>query len=485
MTEKTSPRRYNNYSLAIILSFLAGIAITLVLLLTAHSALGEMPQWLYELLCAIFGMVSVSQIVSGSGYSSTGFDILTNGDVTLVQVAEKALIPSTKKISFLNFMSERKMEFVGLLIGFLVALALTIALAVKKAADIFASLFPVVGTIVFFLTNVSAISGLCSRLGRCSDYFRANGKGLRGRNVNYVLAVLAGAVIGIILASVFIGVAGVTSVMTAGGAIPLWFGGAVFFITTVSSCASASGYIGRAVDFFLGQRILGMSKSENDRGLKSRVNAERVGTVIGIALGIALGITLIATGLVLVPFFGMGLPVWAAGLLVMVGLISAMGGLGNRLGYCVDLLRGHRGDNEHTIDITSSDSSRSRPGSEHSPSEYNDPSVLNRWENPGQACNSESEDDYDSEETTSLAVPVSATTEYKMEIIEPEIITVTPKIPDVEWLKPTIEFKSKFKHDETPSFGRSKLGFHKPYTDTTLIPKAESSELPLSAAPAA
>lgn len=350
MSDIQKPKRYNNYSLAIISAFVAGLVASLVLLLTAHGALGEMPTWLYQLLCAIFGMVSVSQIVSGAGYSFTGFDIMTNGNVTAVELLEFAVESKPAKYKILHFMKTRKMEFVGLVIGFLAGLTLTVILAVKKAADVFATALPVVGGIVFFIQNVSAMSGLFSRLGRTADYFRANSKSLRGRNVNYVLSVLIGVGIGIILGSVFLGVAGVTSVMTAGGALPLWFGGALFFISTVSVCASSSGYIGRVFDFFLGRRALGMSKDSTDRGLRSRLNAERIGTIIGITVGLALGITLIATGLVLTPLFGAGLPLWAAGILVMATGVSSMGGLGNRLGYFVDTLRGYRGDNEHAVD---------------------------------------------------------------------------------------------------------------------------------------
>jgi hypothetical protein len=472
MTEKTSSKRYNNYSLAILLSFLAGIAVTLALLLTAHGALGEMPQWLYELLCAIFGMFSISQIVSGSGYFSTWMDILTNGDVTLIQVAESAIHPNSKTSPFLNFMPKRKMEFVGLILGLIVALALTIALVVKKAASVFVTVFPVVGTIVFFLTNLSAISGLCSRLGRCADYFRKFGSELRGENVNYVISVLAGAVIGVILASVFLGVGGVTSVMTAGGAIPLWFGAAVFFITTVSTAASASGYIGRAFDFLLGKRLLGVSKDSSDLGLLRRASAERIGTVIGITVGVGLGVTLIATGLALTPMFGMGLPLWAAGILVMAASMSAMGGLGNRLGYVIDTLRGYRGDQEHTMDRTNSQDALldgKFPPEEYNdqPEEYNDPSVLNSWVNDPTlmavarvAIN-----------TVGVAKKIAVTTECKMEIIEPEV-----------------------KHYEipVPSFGKSRFSFHKTPVakipgNKTVVPKPTVSSLSprVTAAPAA
>ena len=485
----TSPRRYNNYSLAIILSFLAGLTVTLALLLTAHSALGEMPPWLYELLCAIFGMVSVSQIVSGAGYFSTELDILTNGDVTFIQVAESIIDSNSKKSSFYNFMAKRKMEFVGLILGLIVALALTIALVVKKAASVFVTVFPVVGTIVFFLTNLSAISGLCSRLGRCADYFRKFGSELRGENVNYVVSVLIGAVIGIILASVFLGVAGVTSVMTVGGAIPLWFGAAVSFITIVSTTASMSGYIGRWFDFLLGQRLLGVSKDSNDSGLKNRVNAERIGTGIGIAIGIGLGATLIATGLALTPMFGMGLPLWAAGILVMASSVSAMGGLGNRLGYCIDLLRGVRGDNEHAMEKSKSESSLLDKDGSYPP-EANDKPL---WNDPTLVAYARLKVRTGRVENSNNTKKVAVTTKCNMEIIEPEMTAVTPK---VELTKLEPKFKSEPKpeltYDEIPRFGNSTFAFFKSPVDKTaghktVVPKPTASSLRprATAAPAA
>lgn len=350
----TNQKRYNNYSLAIAMSVLAGIGVTLALLLTTHLTDGAMPEWLYQLLCAIFGLISVSQIVSGAGYTFTGADILTNEDFTGIELLEDATNAVTKKSSFrriLNFMSKRKSEFVGLVLGFLFALTLTIILVVKKAADIFAIAFPVVGVIASLLQNISMVSGLCSRLGRCVDYLRANVSRpalFRGENVNYVLSVLVGVVIGVVIASVFLGVAGVTSVMTAGGALPLWFGGAVFVLATVSTCASASGYIGRVFDFFLGKRTITMSKEGDDGDIKNRAkSAEKVGTLVGVSFGIILGVTLIATGLSTVPFMGLGLPVAAAGVIVMMVCISGMGGLGNRLGFMIDKFRKLKSDAEH------------------------------------------------------------------------------------------------------------------------------------------
>jgi hypothetical protein len=369
MSKKTKSRRYNNYTLAIILSVLAGIGVTLALLLTSHIAGGSMPEWLYELMCAIFGVLTVSQITSGAGYSFTGFDILFK-ERTIVQAKDLPLRRRLRK-KFFSFIKTRGAEFVGLTLGFLLAIGLTVYLVVKNAGSVFVNNIPVVGTIVFFITNISVISGLFSRLGRCLDYLRNNLSEtekkkeelafLRGENVNYVLSVLVGVVIGIVIGGVILGFAGVTSAMTAGGAIPLWVAGAVFFVGAVSSCASACGYIGRVFDFFLGKRAIGMERKEFDNkenkrrgmkatimeGIRERADAERVGTLLGVSAGLILGIILIATGLALTPFLGMGLPAAAAGVIVMLACISGLGGLGNRIGFFITKLKKHPGDGEH------------------------------------------------------------------------------------------------------------------------------------------
>jgi len=386
MAKNTQKRRYNNYSLSIILSVLAGLILSLVLIFTAHLASGALPEWLYQL---IFSLLCISQVVSGTGYSFTGFDILFN-EKTIFQIKKKTFkqkLSQFFKLSKKPF-KKRKVELVGLILGFIVAIGVTAYLVAQNAASIVANNIPVIGPVIFFITNVGFISGLCSRVGRCIDYFRINPSKkekrlasgfrkenepnvFRGENINYVISVLIGVVIGIVLAGLFLGFAGVTSVMTAGGAVPLWVGAVVFVLATISGSASAAGYIGRIFDFFLGERTLGMrfssfyvkkSKSgvekvkTNDtvwKGIKRRADAERVGTLIGVSIGIILGIVLITTGLAMMPFFGMGLPAAAAGVIVMISCIGGLGGLGNRIGFFIVKLQGKKSDAEHVANTGS------------------------------------------------------------------------------------------------------------------------------------
>lgn len=351
LNENPVKKRYNNYTLAIVGGVLAGIGITLWFLLSMHlSGGGPLSEWLYQLLCAIFGILMTSQIVSGAGYSFTGFDILFN-ESTAIQLKDK----KTFKRKFFNFVKTRKAEFAGLVIGFLLAVALTVTLVIFKSAAQIATALPVVGQVIYLLSNISMISGLCSRLGRCVDYFRGN-RGeqkniFRGKRVNYVLSVLAGVLIGAVITGLVLGLVGVTSAMTFGGAVPLWVGGVLFVIATTSVFASACGYIGRVADHAIGKKVLGMS-CENKKnltwweGVKKRTNPETIGTVVGVSAGIALAAVLIGTGLATAPLFGMGLPIAFAGILVMAVCVSGLGGLGNRIGFVISRWRNKKGQTD-------------------------------------------------------------------------------------------------------------------------------------------
>lgn len=340
MSETPVRKRYNNYTLAILFGILAGLGVTLALIFSAHLTSELLPEWQYQLLCSIYAALSVSQVVSGTGYLFTGFDILFN-EKTVVDAAQEIHRKEYFKKKFLDFVMKRKWEFIGLIIGIALALALTAFLLIKQIGGLFVKFIPGVGGIISLVMNVSVIAGFFSRMGRCIDHRRNNNgsennsKFFRGENINYVLSVLIGAAIGALIGGLLLGFVGVTTVMTAGGATPLWLAAIVFLGGTVSSCASASGYIGRAFDFFLGKRVIGMKREELEspvEGIKKRMNAEKVGTLIGISCGIALGLTLILTGLAASSFFGLGLPVAAAGVLIMVSCISGLGGLGNRVG---------------------------------------------------------------------------------------------------------------------------------------------------------
>lgn len=373
---KTRERRYNNYTIGIAISFLAGIGLSLALLLTAHLAFGTMPEWLLQLLYALFGIISVSQIVSGTGYTVTGGDIAFNRK-TVVQAVKFMYKKKYTGKKFVEFMQERKIEFVGLILGLAFSIALTVVLVVEKVGDVldpFVKGIPVVGNIIFFLTNVSMISGLFSRLGRCTDYVRANSgpNFFRGENVNYSLAVVAGALIGILIAGLLLGLVGVTSAMSGGGLLPAWASIILFGFNIFSTSASACGYIGRVFDFLFGDRtLLGLFRDlklgvspdpTKNKGIKGRVNAERVGTLIGIGVGTIFAFVLIGVaiglGLATIPVFGFGLPIAAASVIVLLTFISGLGGLGNRLGQWVDTAKRKGGDGEHAkreveADVTS------------------------------------------------------------------------------------------------------------------------------------
>lgn len=341
MTVESILKRFNNYTLGIFLAVLAGIGVGLWALLSVYIPTGSvvLSTALYRLLLATFGLLTASQIVSGVGYIFTTTDIAFN-EKTLLHKLYEAL--RGLKNSPGKFVKERRTEFIGLLIGIAAAIALSIYLATTGGTGILVNIIPGLGFVVTLIANISALAGLFSRIGRCIDHIRKNGKEkvsaiFRAENINYVLGVIAGVLIGAVIVGVCLGLFGVTSAMVPGAA-PLWIGGIVFALGTISSCASASGYIARIFDFFLGHRTLGLKRSADDQGIKSRLTPETIGTMIGVTVGLALGIALFATGVAGIPFFGSGLPLMAAGFIVIAACVSGFGGLGNRVGALVKRL---------------------------------------------------------------------------------------------------------------------------------------------------
>lgn len=338
LTVESMLKRFNNYTLGILFAVLAGIGVGIWALLSVYIPTGSvvLSSALYRLLLATFGLLTASQLVSGISYVFTTPDIVFNEKTLLHKLYEKL---RGLKNSPGKFIKERRTEFIGLLIGIAAALALSIYLATTGGTGILVNIIPGLGFVVTLIANISALAGLFSRMGRCIDHIRKNGKNkfadiFRAENINYVLGVAAGVLIGAVIVGVCLGLFGVSSAMVPGAA-PLWIGGLVFALGTISSCASASGYIARVFDFFLGHRTIGLKKHADDKGIKSRLTPETVGTMIGVAVGLALGIVLFATGVAGIPFFGSGLPLMAAGFIVLAACVSGFGGLGNRVGALV------------------------------------------------------------------------------------------------------------------------------------------------------
>lgn len=283
------------YKRAILAFFLIGTAIFLPIFIIYALSFGlhALPEWL---LVAIFGCIS--PFVSGMGYKGKLLD--------KTQSAEDS--------------AKTAGETIGLVVGVTAALTVSIlALIFHEVLPFGSVLGEFLGTFMLFVMNASLFMGLCSRSGRVADYFRhafQKEKPLRQERVNYVLAISVG---------IFIGVAIVAVTLATGGAM-----GALAAIACVSSCASASGYIGICFDVVLGKRTLADamfdSKSNDASTIWDRLKSpEAIGTLIGVGIGIVIAISIISCGV--------SIPIIGGGLLAGISMVSAAGGLGNRLGH--------------------------------------------------------------------------------------------------------------------------------------------------------
>lgn len=386
-------KRYNNYTLSVLFSTLVGIAIIVPALLMHGLDVGLLPEWVIDAVYFVFGVSFVSRLVSGSSYVFSLLDRLTNEvtpiDFILSKFKKKKPIKSenikvdkpsvpTSKIAVIqkNFNAHRG-QFVGNSIGFIFGTILSVITLILRAVTP-AIINNVISSAFYLINHISNFSGLFNRLGRVADYFHKSPKKNKDRfcrkNVNYAIGVILGAIAGAILIAVILSVAGITSAMTLGGAVPMWLSIGLLVIGTISSGASAGGYVGRCIDFLIGKRTVvhavadTVTKAPQTASWRDRLNCEYSGTVIGVTVGIILATVLIAAGVASLPFFGLGLPKLFAGMILMAACVSQCGGLGNRLGNMLDKFfdtrkphkKEQRNDSEKN-DVTTTPNSSSAP----------------------------------------------------------------------------------------------------------------------------
>jgi hypothetical protein len=311
------------YKKAITFTVISGSVLFFPLLI-AYIAVsgGHFPSWIMDLLGLFFG--PFCQQVSANGYVAKFFDFV-------LLKRKKILTPEEKKEK------KENAESVGLIIGLIAAIAFSIAQIALHTIPLANTIGSVAGSILLCLTSPSTFGGLGNRTGRLIDFFRNNltRKNIfRKKSINYVLGVGLGIAAGVALTAAIIAASSATF-----GILPA----ILFTIGGISACASAGGYIGRAADFLLGNRTAFHAASDALHGLpppkeslQDRATPENKGTLIGVGIGITAGIIiggLIIAGIVTLPFFGAGLPKIALGVLLLVSLTSAGGGIGNRIGH--------------------------------------------------------------------------------------------------------------------------------------------------------
>jgi len=322
------PRKVNNYVLSILFTLVGSIGLALVIIALHVLDLGDLSDGLLELVCGIELFMLVSQMMSGNGYFFQFIDKIVK-EKTLFHKARFIFRKSEFKSNNHKISNTLHKDpiFIGLTVGTVTAIGLSI-LELLLHMTPFAGLGKVFSSLILFVSNLSLCNGLGNRIGRIVLHYENNNAAWSVDEKYYTRSLSAGLIIGIVASIAIIAICGVSVI--SGGA-PL--GVALFCLGMIGGSASAAGYIGRVFDFILGAGPL-----------KVRANKENVLTTLGIATGLAIGISLVVLGGITLPFFGAGLPSVIAGIALVVNLIAAGGGAGNRIGAALDAVLAKRNE---------------------------------------------------------------------------------------------------------------------------------------------
>lgn len=338
-------KKFDNYALAIMLTFLVISCLAVIAVSFHEFPIDVIHQWLYDLLEGTYAYFLVSRTISGMGYVFRPIDIALK-DATIFELSWRGIKERAK--NFLRYLwnniTDKPAEFFGLILGLVSGLGISIAFGLMgvKVSPLY--VIKSIGIVLSYIGSISTFSGLFNRLGRSVDFYakKLNNKWLNEKDVNYVLSVTAGIVLGFVLLGIILGM----NALPGGGLVL-----AVASIGVISTCASSSGYVGRLFDTggifhafsFLKIKDYFRNDKEEDRINTQKITndkkAECYGTAIGVGVGTALAIALIVIGVATLPFFGLGLPSILAGVIVVGTCLSVSGGLGNRIGYVIDKKR--------------------------------------------------------------------------------------------------------------------------------------------------
>lgn len=326
--------KHSNYTSAIISSFVVSTVASIVIAFLFHHSLdgsdsGDIGEIVIE------NGVLISKTVSASGYFFRLIDILTR-EITLLDrirsACSKSPLPEVEQ--------DKAQDKYGVTAGFIVAVAASaITLSTQNFfnGEISHIILKACTTIIEIM---SSYLGLGNRIGQAAKNLYLFQSQNRTRGINYSLAIAFG---GIIIGGLFLGIAIGLHLLTGGIAMQILSG-----ISLVGSSASASGYIGRLFDFSLGDQSLYhcfKNRNKTDCIKKPNTSWEKSLTWAGVAVGVVLGVAIAVAAL----HFGIGIPIlfFLAGALshapaavmvvsAMTTLVSAFGGLGNRLGQFLD-----------------------------------------------------------------------------------------------------------------------------------------------------
>lgn len=236
--------------------------------------------------------------------------------------------------------NKRKQEVRGTLLGLILGLTLGIWLATIHFAVPFASTLLLGANILFLFRQMNIFAGLGNRIGRMMDKDSRPEIEKKIVGSSIAMSFMLGVILVATASAGAIGLAGVTTFIMAGSAIPIWLASALFVITLTSGIGSTADYIAKAVNFLKTQHNRD-SKDKNDIKNNKFVNDryhEYRGSLMGVSTGLIAGGITLSMLMITQPYLFVG-PVGAVmGLLILTTAASLFGSTFSRMARLWDKL---------------------------------------------------------------------------------------------------------------------------------------------------
>ncbi|MGE3919906.1 MAG: hypothetical protein AB7F64_02975 [Gammaproteobacteria bacterium] len=365
MAKKSS--RLNAESLAIILALVFALPLAFI-----HPSLVNIITYPAQFL---WMFIWVAQTIAGGAFLARIFDF------AFTQTPPNEYLSSVKKINWNMIKSRIKNIFqnkFGEFLGFLIGLVVSIYI-IDLQLDLTLASFPMgFLTMIFFVgaafLTLNRILGFLNRTSKLFDFgisAKKENNFWQKKEINYILSICAGLIIGALLISAVFSVLGVATaaatvtVICGLTGVPAML---IFSLFALSTVVSATSNTGRWFDLLLGKRTLvgatkdliyGEAKDKNERFYLPRSESSEKETfkyrfyenkyestfvLIGVPLGYAAGVGLsvllltgmIATSATFAFMFGATFPAALAVPFIMCGCVGVISGFARRIGMALD-----------------------------------------------------------------------------------------------------------------------------------------------------
>lgn len=216
----------------------------------------------------------------------------------------------------------------GITIGALTGMWLISAgLAIPFGATLFAG-----ASVLYVARQVNIFAGIGNRVGRLLDPGSRPMLEKAIVGIGMSIGLMVGAALTATGLAGLIGLAGVTTFISAGGAIPVWLAAGLFIITLTSGIGSTADYVAKSANFLKYCFV-----SPNDQLVKDRFHEYR-GALVGVSVGLILAAITVTALALTQPALFTGVVGAIIGTLVFSTGASVCGSICSRTGRFLDCL---------------------------------------------------------------------------------------------------------------------------------------------------